>query len=44
MKHQQEIIQKKEEMLYTLNKGSLPRESTLLKYNIKYNDELKKYE
>lgn len=35
---------KRRDVIYTLNKGSLPRESTLLKYNIKYNNELKKYE
>jgi len=34
---------KRRDVIYMLNKGSLPRDSTLQKYNIVYDEQLKKY-
>jgi hypothetical protein len=39
-----EYRKKRRDVIYTLNKGSKPRESTLQKYNITFNKETNKYE
>ena len=38
-----EYVKRRRDCIYTLNKGSKPRQSTLNKYNITYDKETKKY-